>query len=126
MNADFKVCPHCSRTWPSREEFLSDGDISLVGYQVNFEALSLGLFLFNHSVCQTTLSIRAELLKDLFIGPVFKGRRTGQRDCPGYCLKRTELSDCPAECECTWVRALLQVIRRWPKSAVESRAAVRR
>jgi len=125
MSAHFKTCPHCSKTWSSRDEFLSDDDIGLVGYQVDFEELALGLFLFNHSACQTTLAIRADLLKDLYLGPVFKDRRTGQKDCPGYCLKRTQLSACPAECECAWVRRLLQVIRRWPKSAAVSEAVIR-
>ena len=125
MDDYFKTCPLCSKIWPTREEFLSDDDLDLIGYQVDFEELTLGLFLFNHSVCKTTLAIRAGLLKDLYIGPVFKHRRTGQKDCPGYCLKRTQLAGCPAECECAWVRELLQVIRRWPKPCVKSKAAMR-
>jgi hypothetical protein len=99
--------------------------LDLVGYQVNFDELTLGLFLFNHRVCKTTLSIRADLLRGLYIGPVFKERRTGQDDCPGYCLKSTELAGCPAECECAWVRRLLQIIRGWPKFARRSTASVR-
>jgi hypothetical protein len=125
MNGYLKKCPSCSRIWFSHDEFLSDGDVLLVGYQVNFENLALGLLLFNHSVCQTTLAIKADQLKGLYAGPVFRERRTGQQDCSGYCLKRTELSACPAECECAWVRGLMQVIRRWPKSAVDSKAAMR-
>jgi len=125
MDAHFKTCPYCSKPWFSRDEFLSDVDISLVGYQVDFDELALGLFLFNHSACQTTLAIPAGLLKDLYIGPIFNDRRTGQADCPGYCLKHTQLSACPAECECAWVRRLLQIIRHWPKPAIESKAAMR-
>ena len=125
MSPDFKTCPFCSKVWSTRDDFLTDGDIDLVGYQVNFEDLVLGLLLFNHSVCQTTLAVKAELLKDLYFGPVFRERRTGEKDCRGFCLKRSELSPCPAECECAWVRGLMQVIRRWPKNAVESKSAVR-
>jgi hypothetical protein len=125
MTTEFKICPFCSKAWSTRDDFLTDSDISLVGYQADFEALALWLLLFNHSVCETTLAIRADLLKDLYIGPIFRGRRTGQEDCQGYCLKRSELSPCPAECECAWVRSLLQVIRRWPKPAADSKAAMR-
>jgi hypothetical protein len=117
MNDHFKTCPYCAKVWPSRKAFLEDRDIQLVGYQANFEELALGLFLFNHDTCKTTLAIRALLLKDLYIGPVFRERRTGQEDCPGYCLRSSELEPCPTACECAWVRGLLQVIRRWPKNA---------
>jgi hypothetical protein len=125
MNDNFKTCPLCSKIWSSRKEFLADDDLDLVGYQVNFDELALGLFLFNHRICKTTLAIRAGLLQDLYIGPVFKERRTGQEGCPGYCLKSTELGGCRAECECAWVRGLLQLIREWPKPNRTAKASVR-
>ncbi len=125
MNEPFKTCPFCSKDWPSRETFLSDDQLVLVGYQVDFEEVALGLFLFNHTVCNTTLAIRAGLFKDMYFGPVFKERRTGQEDCPGYCLKKSQLAACPAQCECAWVRRLLQVIRQWPKPTVATRSAMR-
>ena len=125
MTAPFKTCPFCSTTWSSRETFLADEDLSLVGYQVDFDELDLGLFLFNHGACRTTLAIRANLLKDLYIGPVFAGRRTGEADCPGYCLRRAQLDPCPAHCECAWVRRLLQIIRQWPKASARREAAAR-
>jgi hypothetical protein len=116
MNDPFKTCPFCSQVWKSCETFLQDRDIELVGYQVDFVKLALGLFLFNHNTCRTTLAIQARQLKDLYIGPVFKERKTGREECPGYCLRRAVLEPCPAECECAWVRGLLQIIRKWPKS----------
>lgn len=115
MNDHFKTCPLCSQVWTSRDIFLEDRDIELVGYQVDFEEVALGLFLFNHNTCQTTLAIQARLLKDLYLGPMFKERKTGKEECPGYCLRRSALEPCPAECECAWVRGLLQIIRDWPK-----------
>jgi len=116
MKGHFKTCPFCSKPWASREMFLEDADIDLVGYQVDFEDLSLGLFLFNHLTCKTTLAVHASLFKDLHTGPVYLERKTGQTECPGYCLRTPELAPCPAECECAWVRSLLQIIREWPKS----------
>jgi hypothetical protein len=123
MTEPFKTCPLCAKVWTSRRELLTDPDIELVGYQVDFEELALGLFLFNHNTCQTTLSVRAGRLKDLYLGPVFRERKTGQQECQGYCLRRSALGPCPAECECAWVRGLLQVIRNWPKSEPAPRVA---
>ena len=55
----FKTCS-CSKTpWFSRDEFLADGNIYLVGYQANFGDFVLGLFLFNHLTCQSTIGIPA-------------------------------------------------------------------
>ena len=125
MKDHFKTCPFCSKPWASRELFLEDADIDLVGYQVDFEDLSLGLFLFNHLTCKTTLAVHASLFKDLHTGPVYLERKTGQTECPGYCLRTPELVPCPTECECAWVRSLLQIIREWPKSIRMSRAANR-
>lgn len=125
MNDPFKTCPFCSKDWPSRDAFLSDEELDLIGYQVDFEELTLGLFLFNHTVCHTTLAIRAGRFKDLYFGPVFRQRRTGHKDCLGYCLKKSQLNACPAQCECAWVRRLLQTLRQWPKSTAKTRRAMR-
>ena len=127
MNDPFKICPFCATVWPSREAFLNDSDLELIGYQVDFAELALGLFLFNRDVCKTTLGIRAVQLMDRYSGPVFKERKAGQEGCSGHCLRSSELAPCPAECECAWVRGLLQVVREWPKSAsiASSKAAGR-
>jgi hypothetical protein len=111
----FKSCPLCGQSWATRLRFLEDAGLELVGYQVDFQELSLGLFLFNHRSCQTTLAIRAQRFRDLYDGPVYRDCRTGETDCRGYCLRPTELRSCPVECECAWVRALLGIIRDWPK-----------
>ena len=123
MNDHFKACPFCATIWPSREAFLEDRDLELIGYQVDFEELALGLFLFNHNTCKTTLAIRAVQLKNLYTGPVFKERKTGQKECPRYCLKTSELAACPAQCECAWVRGLMQIILAWPKNPAVASSA---
>ena len=110
----FKTCSLCGFEWPTRESFLKDPALEVIGYQVNFEALKLGFFLFNHS-CRATLSVRAKAFWDLYEGPIYKDRATGSKQCPEYCLFEDELSPCPAECECAFVREILQVIKNWPK-----------
>lgn len=109
----FKRCT-CGHAWAAREDFLGDPDIALVEYQVDFEALHLGLLLFNHR-CRTTLAMDAGQFRDLYNGPVFAKKATGSADCPGYCGNKDSLDRCPAECECAYVREILQIVRTWPK-----------
>ena len=112
--AILKQCGLCLETWKSSDDFLGDPDITLVGYQVAFQALETGLFLFNHS-CRSTISINANAFTHLYDGPVFQERATGSDDCPGYCLDHSELRPCTAKCECAYVREVLQIVKNWPK-----------
>ncbi len=122
MNA-FKTCPHCGKIWPNMDLFLEDPGLEVIGYQVDFEAMERGLFLFNHHDCKTTLAIPAARFKDLHHGPVFSECKTGSDACPGYCLKQHDLKPCPVECACAWVRDVLQTIRQRPKAGQASQAA---
>ena len=112
---DFKKCTFCRYQWYTREDFLKDPSLDLIGYQVNFENLSLGLFLFNHLSCGTTIGIAAGLFRDLYEGPVYQQRQTATEQCPEYCLREKQLQPCPAECECAYVREIIQTVRQWPK-----------
>jgi len=104
----------CKAVWQTRDDFLSDPDIELIGYQAHFEELKAGFLLFNH-VCHTTLAIAVDALCDLYDGPIFQQRATGGPDCQGYCLRREELRPCPACCECAYVREILQIVGNWKK-----------
>lgn len=106
----FKVCPKCGTGWENRQSFLTDPSLQMIGYQANFEALTLGLFLFNHT-CVTTLSIHVDVFTDLYDGPVFTERELGSEKCPGYCLSKVNLDDCPVMCECAYIRKVMQVIK---------------
>ena len=112
----FKKCS-CGHGWDSRDEFMADPLIEVVGYQVDFEDLKEGLFLFNHlnSSCRTTISVSAKHFFDLYKGPIFPDRLVGGANCPGYCLRRGELRPCPAKCECAFVREILKTVSEWPK-----------
>jgi len=110
----FKSCS-CGYAWKERPEFLGDARIEMLGYQVDFDHLELGLLLFNHMSCGTTLGVPVADLKDLYDGPVFKRNLHGTEDCPSYCLYQNNLDVCPQECECAYVRQIMQVIKRWPK-----------
>jgi hypothetical protein len=112
----FKKCSGCGLKWKDRSHFLSDPDLVLVGYQVHFEDLELGLFLFNHMKCGSTIAIEAKNFTDLYDGPIFKIRKTGKKGCPGHCLHADELRPCPAKCECAFVRDVISIIKDWDKA----------
>ncbi|MCP4625857.1 MAG: hypothetical protein GY850_20450 [bacterium] len=115
----FKKCSCCETPWFSWEEFLQDRNTDLVGYQANFSQLELGYFLFNHLTCQSTIAIPAGLFIDLYAGPVFAHRMTGTEDCQGFCQDTEALQPCDAQCECAYVRDIMQIIRGWPKEQFE-------
>lgn len=112
----FRTCS-CGYVWAARDDFLIDPKVVMVGYQVNFEHLREGFFLFNHLAegCFTTLSIPAAEFLDLHEGEIFKERRDGTPECVGHCLHQSDLSPCPARCECAFVRKVVNVVAKWPK-----------
>ena len=111
----FKTCTSCRAIWPTRDDFLTDPLISLVGYQPHFEELTAGLMLFTHTACGTTLALEVAAFQTLKTSPVFTRRLTNTAACPGLCLHASALRPCPLACECAWVRDVLARIQAWPK-----------
>jgi hypothetical protein len=113
----FKICPTCSKHWKTLEDFLADPELELSGYQVNFSDLTGGLFYFTHlqENCGTTLAVPVMEFTVLSSHPVLTRRKTVPGSCLGLCVRRNEIGPCPVECECTWVREMMQVIRNWKK-----------
>ena len=63
----FKECTMCGKRWASKDEFLSDAEVHLNGYQWNKKRLRsgediCGLLIFTHAKesCYTTLGIEAQ------------------------------------------------------------------
>ena len=111
----FKKCTVCRFQWALRDDFLRDPNIEVIGYQVDFDELAEGFFLFNHS-CKGTLAITAGEFNDLYDGPIFSERAEGSEDCPSHCLHENELRLCPVKCQCAYVREILQIIKNYQKS----------
>ncbi len=111
----YKTCSCCGRVWPSRDGLLADPEVDLVGYQAFFTNLELGLLLFDHRACGTTMAVPVQRFRDLAPGPVVSERLTGAPGCTELCMQARVLAPCPQRCECAWVRDLLQVVRAWPK-----------
>ena len=108
----FKRCSACGTEWITREDFLKDPELKMTGYQAHFKELTEGMFLFNHS-CQATLVIRPGDFTDMYTGPVFKQRATGTKKCPSYCVREHDLSTCPIQCECAYVRDVIQIVKNY-------------
>lgn len=115
VHTAFKSCPSCGSQWPTRDAFLADPHLTLIGYQVSFKQLTAGILLFNHN-CKTTLAIRAVEFRDIYDGPIFSQRATKGKDCGRHCFHQHDLEPCPAQCECAYVREIIQRLKRWPKS----------
>ena len=113
---EFKSCPSCNESWKSREDFLADSNLELVGYQVHFKTLEQGLFLFNHISCKSTISVKSGTFANLYQGPIYSNNLMGTEGCPEHCLFKTNLEACPAQCECTYVRDIMQIIKTWDKN----------
>jgi hypothetical protein len=111
-----KRCTCCGHTWSTLDAFLGDSQLEVAGYQVNFTDLVAGLFLFNHLACGSTIAVPVGFFRDLYDGPIYARRATGTADCPEYCLYVSELGACLAQCECAYVREILQTVRQWPKA----------
>jgi hypothetical protein len=112
MASDFKSCSLCHKSWPSREEFLSDGDVTLVGYQPDFEDLDLGTLVFNHVTpeCGTTMEIEIESFADLYGGPIYETPLNGTDECHGHCLRIENLERCEQRCKNAWAREVARIV----------------
>jgi len=115
----FKTCTNCGEVWHTRDGFLGDWRVELIGYQPNFGDLEEGMFLFQHARpgCETTLAIEAGEFTDMYDGPIFEERKTGTAECRGYCRIESNLERCDRKCDCAYVREVIQKVRKWPKQA---------
>ena len=111
----FKQCSVCGHRWATRRDFMADVNVEIIGYQANFKNLTSGLLYFNH-VCKNTIALHADVFADLYDGPVFKERKFETDECPGYCLHKADLRPCPAECECSYIREIMQLLKRAKKT----------
>ena len=112
MTAPFRACSACGREWTDRKAFLSDPEVSLCGYQPDFEDLERGLLLFTHrrAGCETTLAVSVSAFSDLVPRPLLARRVDLMDGVPHRCLRMNETARCPDVCECAFVRDVLRLI----------------
>ena len=111
MNS-FKICPKCAYTWKTRDDFLEDLFICLVGFQFNFKENESGYYLFNHILeddrCNTTLMVAVEPFLSLNKGPMFMEIKFGKPECEGHCKNVSDLAPCSVECKNAVARKIMQ------------------
>ncbi len=107
----------CKNSWETRDSFLNDPDIEIIGYQPDFDDLEEGLLYFNHNKtgCGTTLSLYVNQFSDIYSGPVYTESKTLGPECPGFCIHKDNLEPCPAYCACAYVREVMQILRQYNK-----------
>ena len=118
-NANFKTCPCCFHVWPSRQAFLSDPNLEINGYQVDFKRLERGMFFFTHKTepCHSTLTIMMSEFRDLYSGKTYHKNKALSEGCPRYCIDEKQLDRCDELCECAFVREVIQTIIKKQKEA---------
>ncbi len=113
----FKRCPYCDqRTWSTRDAFLADPEIRLIGYQAYLARPSRSLMLFNHSPCGTTLALPLPRFDDLYTGPRYETSYYDSERCEHRCAHVSDLQRCANPCVHAAAREVVQIILQWPKS----------
>ena len=115
-NDYFKKCTLCGKKWKNREDLLNDPEVAIIGYQMHFKSLRKGILLFNHT-CKGTFGIKAEFFQDLYPEKEYKKNFFGTNECKQLCTNESDLTRCPNDCECSWVREIIQVIKNWHEEA---------
>lgn len=107
----FKQCPKCNQSWSSRESFLKDESTEFLGYQAFVEDGVLGMFLFNHASCETTLALSAADFVDLKPVELYQAPENQHGEPSPHCLSSLPGRPCPEKCECNFVREVIHVIK---------------
>ena len=96
---EFKDCV-CGKTWKTRDKFLLDKKVKLVGYQPDLVNHKYNHFLFYHRAkgCSQFFGIRASSFSDLREKGCSKELCMGHDDCPGYCTDTLDLRVCSVAC----------------------------
>lgn len=96
---EFGKCA-CDHSWKTRDEFLQDKKVKIVGYQPDLVNHKYNHFLFFHRAkdCGQFFGIRASAFSDLRGGKCPKELFIGQEDCPGYCTDTLDLRVCSVAC----------------------------
>lgn len=115
-NGEFKRCSACSQVWQGRDDFFSDPEVALVGYQALGPDPEEGMLLFNHlGGCGTTMGMWVSKFEDMWSGTRHAELLRHSDACERHCYHTNDLERCSNSCSGAWVREVLQVVRHWPK-----------
>jgi hypothetical protein len=112
--APFKACPNCGHVWQTRNDFIIDTEVNLVGYQSNITDIEKGVFLFNHNVdkCGSTIALQVRDFMDLYTGLKFSEPKIGTVECEKRCLEYSDIERCNVDCKYAHIREIMQFLRK--------------
>ncbi len=116
------MCPKCGYEWRTRDEFVNDPAISVIGFMADFKDFNKGAYLFNHipvhTACNSTLAVYVSSFLDLYDGPAHADLKAGSDECPGHCASVEDLERCTAHCRNAVAReVMLRIIDQKGKNA---------
>jgi hypothetical protein len=99
--ASFRSCGMCRKQWPTRQDFISDPELRLLGLQAVPDFPDANLLVFEHE-CGTSVSVLASRLRDLVPDaeaddpslPLLQGTES----CSGFCNRLESLEACDRRC----------------------------
>jgi len=111
-NSCFKVCTKCKTVWKTRDDFIQDPGIKIIGFMASREGVEKGVYLFNHllpgNACNTTMGLFVADFMDLYAGPVYAELEMGGDNCSGHCKNIDDLQQCRAHCRNAMARDIIQ------------------
>ena len=124
----FKTCLLCNTSWYTVDDFIRDPEVDIIGYQPHPAKTGAGLFIFGHRHCNSSISVRLDALSELqvcltrdaesvyIIGPDMIQESCSTATCFENCLRKTDSANGNLQCECSYVREVMQIIKHLPKN----------
>jgi len=110
----FKICNKCKTEWNSRDDFLNDPDIAMIGLMANNDDYKKGAYLFTHRLsddsCNTSIGLHVINFLDMYNGEMYDTLKIGMDECSGHCVTINELGNCSAHCSNAIAREIMQEI----------------
>jgi len=107
----FKICPKCDYEWQTRDDFLQDASLFLIGFQAGYAKSDKGFYLFNHLVekdtCNSTIAVDVENFMSLYNGALYEDVHAGSETCSGHCAKVDDLARCSVPCRNATAREVM-------------------
>ena len=103
----------CGETWKTRDAFLRDRNVKIIGYQPDFVNHKYNHFLFQHKAkgCGQFFGVRASDFSDLRAKECPNELCFGHDECPGYCTDTSDLRVCSVTCRNASDRLIASKIR---------------
>ena len=110
----FKICNKCKTEWKSRDDFLNDPNIAMIGLMANNDDYKKGAYLFTHRLpddsCNTSIGLYVFNFLDMYNDEMYDTLKIGTDECAGHCVTINELRNCSVHCRNAIAREIMQEI----------------